>query len=107
MFLSEFQTACTRTMNSLNKRDAILNYSIGIAGEAGEVANLVKKSVFHGHELDKQHLKEELGDVLFYVAALATTFNISLDDVADFNIEKLKKRYPDGFSIEASINRKL
>lgn len=82
------------------------NYGLGIAGEVGEVADLVKKSLFHGHKIDQESIKKELGDVLWYMAQLARLAGITLEDVAVANIEKLKERYPDGFSVEASINRK-
>ena len=79
--------------------------ALGLAGEAGEVADLVKKGVFHQHGLDLEKLKKELGDVLWYVAALCTTSGLSMSDVMQANIEKLKARYPDGYSSQASINR--
>lgn len=79
--------------------------ALGVAGEAGEVADLVKKAFGHGHPLDFEKLAEELGDVLFYVAALADAAGASLSDVANFNVEKLRRRYPDGFSTERSLNR--
>lgn len=79
---------------------------IGLAGEGGEVAELVKKFLFHGHGLDNDKLKKELGDVLYYLARLAAYRGIALRDVASENIEKLRARYPDGFSVWASQNRK-
>lgn len=79
--------------------------ALGIAGEAGEVADTVKKHVGHGHPLDFDHLAEELGDLLWYVAALADAVGASLSDIANFNVEKLRRRYPDGFSTERSLNR--
>lgn len=78
---------------------------LGITGEAGEVADLLKKHLGHGHELDKSALAKELGDVLWYVAAIATLNGLSLGDVAAANVAKLRLRYPDGFSEAASINR--
>jgi NTP pyrophosphatase (non-canonical NTP hydrolase) len=81
-------------------------FGLGVAGEAGEVADLVKKELGHGHPEDKAKVKKELGDVLWYVAALAETYGLSLAEVAEANLEKLRKRYPNGFSSEASLNRK-
>lgn len=78
----------------------------GLTGEAGEVADLIKKHFGHGHELDLIKVNKELGDVLWYLSQLAEQFGLSLDDVAQANIDKLKKRYPDGFSEEASKNRR-
>ncbi len=79
--------------------------ALGIAGEAGEVADYIKKIVGHGHALDKAKLSKELGDVLWYCAALADDAGLSLADIATGNIEKLRARYPDGFSTAASIAR--
>ena len=79
--------------------------ALGVAGEAGEVADIVKKAFGHGHPLDFEHLAEELGDLLWYVAALADAAGASLSDIANFNVEKLRRRYPDGFSTERSMNR--
>lgn len=84
--------------------DAI-TMALGLAGEAGEVADLVKKWHAHGHELDREKIIDEIGDILWYVAGMATVMNIDLSRVADRNRAKLLMRYPDGFSTERSINR--
>lgn len=78
---------------------------IGLAGEAGEIADLVKKGIFHQHGLVTAKVQEELGDLMWYVAALCTKLGISLDDVLSQNIAKLQKRYPDGYSSAASKAR--
>lgn len=82
-----------------------MNAVLGLNGEAGEIADHVKKAVFHGHTLDHVALAKELGDILWYVAQAATASGFGLDEIAAMNIEKLRKRYPEGFSSEASINR--
>lgn len=79
--------------------------ALGLAGEAGELANLVKKAVFHQHGIDRDKLADEIGDILWYIAALCTNLDISLSDVMQANIEKLKQRYPDGYSSKASRTR--
>jgi NTP pyrophosphatase (non-canonical NTP hydrolase) len=79
--------------------------AIGLAGEAGEVADTVKKAVFHQHGLDRDKLIKELGDVLWYVAALCTKLDVSMSDVMGRNIDKLKTRYPAGYSSAASMAR--
>lgn len=79
---------------------------LGITGEAGEVTDLLKKHLGHGHALDKNVLAKELGDVLWYVAAIATLNGLSLGDVATTNVAKLRLRYPEGFSEEASKARR-
>lgn len=78
---------------------------LGIAGEAGEVADLLKKVIGHGHSLDPEWLAKELGDVLWYVATIAAQVGLPLSTVMERNIEKLAKRYPGGFSEEKSRNR--
>lgn len=78
---------------------------LGLCGESGEVVELFKKHIAHGHELDTAKLAKELGDVLWYISAIATGLDLSLDDIAQANIDKLKVRYPDRFSVERSINR--
>lgn len=80
--------------------------AIGLAGEAGEVAEHIKKGVFHQHGVDVDKMKKELGDVLWYVAALCTKMGISMDEVMALNVAKLKERYPDGYSPADSRNRK-
>lgn len=103
--LNEYQKLAMRTNIEQPMTQAICNGVFGLCGEAGEVADLLKKSLFHGHELDKQALIKELGDVLWYVAYLADTFNIELDKIAQQNIDKLLKRYPEGFTKQHSIQR--
>lgn len=72
--------------------------ALGLAGEAGEVAELVKKGVFHRHSIDRAKLEKELGDVLWYASALCTALGLDLGDIMQINIEKLKVRYPNGYS---------
>lgn len=79
--------------------------SLGLAGEVGEVVDHIKKHIFHGHSLDPEKVKDELGDVLWYIAAMCNNFDFTLADVAAFNNAKLKARYPEGFSKKASRNR--
>jgi NTP pyrophosphatase (non-canonical NTP hydrolase) len=79
--------------------------ALGLAGEAGEVADTIKKAVFHRHGLDREKLIKELGDVLWYLAAICTKLDVSLNLVMDRNIAKLRERYPEGYSSEASKAR--
>lgn len=78
---------------------------MGLAGETGEVVDYLKKWVGHGHDIDKEHVKKELGDVLWYVSEIATALGLNLQEIAMMNAEKLRKRYPEGFAIERSRNR--
>jgi NTP pyrophosphatase (non-canonical NTP hydrolase) len=105
--LNEYQRETRRTANDgLDTYDKVANFTIGLVAEGGEVADIVKKVLFHGHELDREDLANELGDVLWYLTQVADTFNISLEEIANMNVHKLFKRYPEGFSEEASRNRK-
>lgn len=105
--LDAYQQEAARSLPpGVSQRDALNIGALGLAGESGEVIELVKKHLFHGHALDRDRLKKELGDVLWYLAAVCTAEGLSLGDVADGNIEKLRARYPDGFTSEKSQNRK-
>jgi NTP pyrophosphatase (non-canonical NTP hydrolase) len=86
-------------------KENLSNIGLGMTGEAGEVADLLKKHIHHGHGLNSRKLIEEAGDVLFYVAWLAESLGVTLEYVADHNVAKLQRRYPEGFSTERSINR--
>lgn len=79
--------------------------ALGLAGEAGEVCDLIKKGIYHRHGLDRDRLKEELGDVMWYVASLCTLLGLNMSDVCAENVAKLESRYPNGYSPEASKNR--
>ena len=105
MTLDEYQLLAARTIGTRSHADQLSNMALGLAGEAGETADVLKKHLFHGRPLDSDELIKELGDVMWYVAGMATAIGASLDDVAQRNVEKLRKRYPDGFSAAASEKR--
>ena len=105
MDIDVYQNRAIRTANGGKGNDALLCCSLGIAGEAGEVVDLVKKWVYHGHAQDVTKMREELGDVLWYVAVLAASQGLSLDEIARYNLSKLSMRYPGGFSETASWGR--
>ena len=106
MTVKEYQELAMRTVNpNLDKRDMLINSVMGLCGESGEAIDIVKKWFAHGHELDREHLKKELGDIAWYLAEAATALDIPLEEIFARNIEKLKARYPDGFSKERAINR--
>ena len=95
-----------RTVNpELDKKEMLINSVMGLCGESGEAIDIVKKWYAHGHELDKEHFAKELGDIAWYLAEAATAIDMSLEDIFDRNIEKLKKRFPEGFATERSILR--
>lgn len=103
--LNEYQMAA---MAFKDPEQGDLNYSVlGLNGEAGEVADALKKLNYHGHSISQSGLIEELGDALWYIASIAHDLDVSLSNVANVNICKLWSRYPEGhFSKERSINRK-
>ncbi len=106
MNLNDYQKLALRTAGNHGDFERTLIYTaLGLNGEAGEVAELIKKAFFHGHDLDLDKLKKELGDVLWYVAVMANALDLPLDEVAQHNIDKLARRYPQGFSEERSRNR--
>lgn len=106
MKINEYQELAMRTVNpELDKNQMLINSVMGLCGESGEAIDIVKKWFAHGHELDREHLKKELGDIAWYLAEAATALDISLEEVLDANIDKLRKRYPEGFTTEKSINR--
>lgn len=106
MDAKQFQKTALRTANKNPDRGMRLaNWGLGLSGEAGEAAELIKKHVFHQHPLDRDALARELGDVLWYVAVLAKEIDASLEDLMEINVLKLQKRYPKDFTPEASINR--
>ena len=106
MTVNEYQKLAMTTLNKeLDKKDILINGVMGLCGESGEAIDIVKRHLAQGHELDREHLIKELGDVAWYLAETATALDVELENVFRGNIEKLKKRYPDGFSVEKSIHR--
>ena len=103
---NEYQGLAMRTSNQeLSKEEHLLNGVLGLVGESGEIADLIKKQLYQGHPQDIEHIAKELGDCMWYVAETATAIGVDMETIMKMNIEKLKKRYPEGFSAERSINR--
>ena len=106
MTINEYQALAMTTLNpELSKKDVLINGVMGLCGESGEAIDIVKKHLAQGHELDREKLVKELGDIAWYLAETAYALDVSLEDVLVQNIEKLKKRYPEGFDTERSQNR--
>ena len=106
MNLDDYQRAAYRTANtSLDDGDRLVDAAAGLAEEAGEVLGLVRKHVFMKHDLDRERLVQELGDVMWCLAAVAGAAGLTLEEVAERNIAKLRARYPDGYSDGASRAR--
>ena len=105
MTINEYQKLAMRTLNpALSKKDVLINGVMGLCGEAGEAIDIVKKHLAQGHELDRDSLIKELGDVAWYLAETAYALDVSLEDVMKMNIEKLAARYPQGFDQERSVS---
>lgn len=97
--------------NMLLERDGkdiggVFNACLGLSGEVGELNDMIKKWIFHEKPLDEEHAKREMGDVLWYVAMMCESFGWDLDEIMQMNVDKLKARYPQGFSVELANNRK-
>ena len=106
MTINEYQKLAMTTLNpELDKKDVLINGVMGLCGESGEAIDIVKKWLAQGHELDKEKLAGELGDVAWYLAETATALDLNLEDIFEANIEKLRKRYPQGFDSRRSICR--
>ena len=106
MKVNEYQKLAMRTLNpKLDKKDVLINSVMGLCGESGEAIDIVKKWLAQGHELDKEHLAKELGDIAWYLAEAATALDLSLEEIFKANIEKLERRYPEGFDTRKSVER--
>lgn len=106
MEFNEFQKKSLRTWKSdQTQTEQLANAAMGLAGEAGEVCDYIKKVLFQGHELNTRKVVEEVGDVLFYAAAILSAMGEELDEAAQANIAKLLNRYPEGFDANRSVNR--
>lgn len=111
MEANEYQKQAGRTLvekvefEISNNDQRIIWNAVGLAGETGEVVDHVKKGILHQHGLNVEKLSEELGDVLWYVAAMCTTLGLDMSEVMQQNVDKLKRRYPEGYSSSDSQKR--
>ncbi|MCH5171388.1 MAG: nucleoside triphosphate pyrophosphohydrolase family protein [Erysipelotrichales bacterium] len=108
MKINEYQKLAMTTLNpKLDNKEILINGVMGLCGESGEAIDIVKKHLAQGHDLDKEHLAKELGDIAWYLAETATAIGYDLEDILQMNIDKLKKRYPNGFTTNDSVNRDI
>ena len=106
MQMNEYQKAAARTIRKGLTPEQVLNHALhGLSGEVGEIHSLFQKE-YQGHPLDPDHLKKETGDALWMISEICTAMGWTLEEVAQLNIDKLKARYPEGFSEDKSLNRK-
>lgn len=104
--MNEYQQLAARTINEGLPEDHKLCHALhGLAGEVGEIHSIFQKTL-QGHTFTADDLKKEIGDLLWFIAELCTVNDFEMQDVAQGNIDKLKERYPDGFSEERSVHRK-
>jgi NTP pyrophosphatase (non-canonical NTP hydrolase) len=96
----------SKRLSENNSLMRLLHASIGMSGETGEVLDNLKKSVMYGKELDRGNLLEECGDILYYMAVMLHELNSDFEQVMQMNCEKLRKRYPNGFSEKDAMERK-
>jgi NTP pyrophosphatase (non-canonical NTP hydrolase) len=101
---NEYQELAARTIGAKNSVSQLKHGVFGLCSEAGEVAGLLQK-IYQGHTYDDEHMQKELGDVLWMVAEICTAEGFEMDDIMAMNIEKLRRRYPDGFESSRSIHR--
>jgi len=83
----------------------LLNAALGLSGEAGETADIIKKHIFHGVPLDRQKLLSELGDCRWYLERFCELLDVTMVEIEEMNVNKLRKRYPNGFSTADSVRR--
>lgn len=107
MDVNEYQKSAMKTLNPmLDKKDVLINSVMGLCGESGEAIDIVKKWLMQGHDLDKEHLIKELGDIAWYIEEAATALDVPLETVFQGNLDKLRRRFPNGFDTQASVHRK-
>lgn len=107
MQINEYQKLAMTTLNpALDKKEILINGVMGLCGESGEAIDIVKKWLAQGHELDRDALAKELGDIAWYLAETAYALGIPLEDIFRANIDKLRQRYPEGFDSIRSRERR-
>jgi NTP pyrophosphatase (non-canonical NTP hydrolase) len=93
----EYQVEAVRTKGTRGLRETLMMCSFGLMGEVGEVIDEIKKVLFHNKPVDREKLLSELGDVLWYLAVVSNAAGIDLSEVMEYNVQKLKERYPHGW----------
>lgn len=103
---NQYQMLARRTINkNLNGNQMKLHALHGMVGEIGEIHSIYQKE-YQGHTVDSDHLRKEVGDLLWFIAEYCTAWGWNLDDIMQLNIDKLRSRFPEGFSEERSLHRK-
>lgn len=109
MRMNEYQRDAMRTAQLVGRSEVetLTEAALGLSGESGEFSEAVKKHKYHRHEMNAAQAALEIGDVLWYCALAATALGLTLEEVAEMNLAKLRARYPDGFDSERSVNRSV
>ena len=106
MTFDEYQEKARRTQNPVLTRSELLQHALyGLCSEVGEIHGLMQKR-FQGHPITSEHMVKEIGDALWMIAELCDSLYMRMGDVAQANIDKLRARYPEGFEVEKSLNRR-
>lgn len=107
MDVNAYQKEAMTLLNpALSGQEVLMNALMGLCGESGEAIDIMKKHLFQGHSLDREKLIKELGDIAWYLAEAATGLQVDLSDILQGNLDKLHKRYPQGFDTNRSQNRR-
>lgn len=102
---NQYQMLAARTMrNDLSAKEQQKHALFGMAAELGELHGIYQKT-YQGHEFDTEHVKKEIGDMLWFIAEYCTAWRWNLEDIMQLNIDKLRARYPDGFDADHSLHR--
>ena len=105
MEVIQYQELAARTLNPALIDEQLKDHALkGMVGEIGEINSIYQK-VYQGHEFDEEHVKKELGDLLWFIAEYCTAWGWNLDDICQMNIDKLRARFPDGFEVDKSLHR--
>jgi NTP pyrophosphatase (non-canonical NTP hydrolase) len=105
MQFNEYQELASRTEKVLTKFERVVHAQLGTSSESGEIADAIKKHYIYGKELDVANIKEEVGDMMWYLALFANALDFTLEDAAKENIEKLRKRYPEKYTDQLAVER--
>ena len=106
MLANKYQKLAARTINNTLSVGQLKSHALhGMVGEIGEIHSLHQK-VYQGHDLDEEHEKKEIGDLLWFVAEYCTANRWNIGDIMQMNIDKLKARFPEGFEVDKSLHRK-
>ena len=105
MEVIQYQDLAARTINPALTHEQMKDHALkGMVGEIGKINSIYQK-VYQGHEFDEEHVKKELGDLMWFIAEYCTAWGWSLNDICQMNIDKLRARFPNGFEVDKSIHR--